>query len=215
MRRLLTVAAAASALVAAPALAQRPLATAKAAAAPATPATPATYAIDATHSELSFRIRHLLGRVSGGFGEWGGTILLDEANPAKSVVNVSIKTATIDTRNARRDEHLRSPDFFAADSFPAITFRSTRVEKQGSALKVHGDLTIRGRTKPVVLAGEYGGQFRDAQGNTRTAFTASTTINRNDFGVAWNRAVETGAMLGDEVTIDIAVQAVQQQPAKQ
>ena len=126
-------------------------------------------------------------------------------------MNVAIRTATIDTKNEKRDEHLRSADFFAADSFPTISFRSTKVVKQGKALKVYGDLTIRGRTKPVVLAGAYNGQFKDAYGATRTAFTASTTVNRNDFGVAWNKAVETGAMLGDDVTIDIAVEAVQQQ----
>ena len=202
----------ASAVAASPALAQRPLAAARATSAAAPKAAPATYDIDATHSELSFRIRHLLGRVSGGFGQWGGTIVIDSLNPANSVVNVSIKTATIDTQNERRDAHLRSPDFFAADSFPTITFRSTKVVKQGSALTVHGDLTLRGRTKPVVLTGEYAGQFKDAQGAVRTAFTATTKIDRTDFGLAWNRAVETGAMLGDEVTIDIAVQAVKQQP---
>ncbi len=214
----------ASAVAAAPAVAQRPLAATKAASKPAPKpaaakaipaAAPVTYDIDATHSELSFRIRHLLGRVSGGFQQWGGTIVIDSLHPANSVVNVAIKTATIDTKNEKRDEHLRSPDFFAADSFPTITFKSNKVVKTGKALKVYGDLTIRGRTKPVVLSGEYGGQFKDPWGATRTAFTASTTVNRNDFGVAWNKAVETGAMLGDDVTIDIAVEAVQQQPAKQ
>lgn len=170
----------------------------------------ASYVIDATHSELSFRIRHLLGRVSGGFGEWGGTIAIDTVTPANSKVDVTIKTATIDTKNAQRDGHLRSPDFFAADSFPAITFKSRNVVKQGERLRILGDLTIRGRTKPVVLLGEYSGAFKDAQGKPRMAFTASTTINRHDFGVSWNKAVESGSMLGDEVTIDIAVQAVQQ-----
>ena len=177
----------------------------------AAPASGAAYQIDATHSELSFRIRHLLGRVSGGFGEWGGTIAIDTVNPANSKVDVTIKTATIDTRNAQRDAHLRSADFFAADSFPTITFKSRKVALQGSRLTVLGDLTIRGRTKPVTLAGEYAGTFKDAMGGARTAFTATTTIDRNDFGVAWNKAVETGAMLGDDVTIEIAIEAVKQQ----
>lgn len=168
------------------------------------------YEIDATHSELSFRIRHLLGRVSGGFGEWGGTVSIDTVTPANSKVDVTIRTATIDTRNAQRDGHLKSADFFAADSFPEITFRSRNVVKQGDRLRILGDLTIRGRTKPVVLLGQYGGAFKDAAGKPRMAFTASTTINRHDFGVSWNKAVESGTMLGDDVTIDIALQVVQQ-----
>jgi polyisoprenoid-binding protein YceI len=204
------LAAALALAAAAPAAAQRAAAPVAPAARRAPDAAVATYQIDAAHSELSFRIRHLLGRVSGGFGEWGGAIAVDSANPSNSRVDVTITTASIDTKNARRDSHLRSAEFFAADSFPAITFRSTRVETQGKALRVHGELTMRGRTRPVVLVGEYAGAFRDAAGKQRTAFTASTTINRNDFGVAWNRAVESGAMLGDDVTIDVAVEAVRQ-----
>ena len=195
-----------SAAIALPAAAQRTAAGAGSTAAPVL----ATYAIDTDHSELSFRIRHLLGRVNGGFGAWSGTVVIDSVTPANSKVDVTIKTATIDTRNAQRDGHLKSADFFAADSFPEITFRSRNVVKQGNKLRVLGDLTIRGRTKPVVLLGEYGGAFKDPWGKTRTAFTASTTINRHDFGVSWNKAVESGSMLGDEVTIDIALEAVQQ-----
>lgn len=200
---------AATLLAVSPLAAQRAARTAaKASAAPA--AALAAYQIDATHSELSFRIRHLLGRVSGGFGEWGGTILIDSVTPANSKVDVAIKSATIDTKNGQRDAHLKSPDFFAADSFPEITFKSRSVNKQGNKIRVLGDLTIRGRTKPVVLLGEYGGTFRDPWGKQRVAFTAATTVNRHDFGVSWNKAVETGSMLGDEVTIDIAIEAVQQ-----
>ena len=182
----------------------------------ATPATarvadaPVSYAIDATHSELSFRIRHLLGRVSGSFQDWGGTIVIDSATPAKSKVDVTIKTASIDTKNGQRDNHLRSPDFFAADSFPTITFASKNVVVQGNKVRILGDLTMRGVTRPVVLLGEYNGTFKDPWGKMRTAFTASTTVNRNDFGVSYNKAVETGTMLGEEVTIDIALEAVQQ-----
>ena len=208
-----------SAVAAAPAVAQRPLASTRAVSAPPTAAkpaaraaaAPATYQIDAAHSELTFRIRHLLGRVPGTFSQWSGTIVVDSVTPANSVVDVAIRTASIDTKNEKRDAHLRSPDFFAADSFPTITFKSRKVALQGSRLTVLGDLTIRGRTKPVTLAGEYAGTFKDAMGGARTAFTATTTIDRNDFGVAWNRAVETGAMLGDDVTIEIAIEAVKQQ----
>ena len=197
-------------LVALPAGAQKGTTAKASASAPAPGAALASYAIDATHSELTFRIRHLLGRVNGGFGEWGGTIAVDTVNPANSKVEVTIRTASIDTRNAQRDGHLRSPDFFAADSFPEITFRSRNVVKQGSKLRILGDLTIRGRTRPVVLLGEFGGAFKDPWGKNRMAFTASTTVNRHDFGVSWNKAVESGTMLGDEVTIDIALEAVQQ-----
>lgn len=200
---------AATLLAVSPLAAQRAARTAaKASAAPAAVLT--SYQIDATHSELSFRIRHLLGRVNGGFGEWGGTILIDSVTPANSKVDVAIKSATIDTKNAQRDGHLKSPDFFAADSFPEITFKSRSVNKQGNKLRILGDLTIRGRTKPVVLLGEYGGAFKDPWGKQRVAFTAATTVNRHDFGVSWNKAVESGSMLGDEVTIDIAIEAVQQ-----
>jgi polyisoprenoid-binding protein YceI len=214
---------AATALIALPAGAQRAAtkAPAKTPAGKSAVAAPATarvadapvltvYAIDATHSELTFRIRHLLGRVNGTFGEWGGTVAIDTVNPANSKVDVSIKTASIDTKNGQRDNHLRSPDFFAADSFPAITFKSRSVVKQGNKLRIVGDLTMRGVTRPVVLLGDYNGTFKDPWGKTRTAFTASTTVNRNDFGVAYNKAVETGTMLGDEVSIDIALEAVQQ-----
>ena len=168
------------------------------------------YAIDAVHSELTFRVRHLLGRVSGTFGEWGGTIAIDTVTPANSKVDVTIKTASIDTKNTQRDNHLRSPDFFAADSFPTITFKSRSVVKQGNQLRITGDLTMHGVTKPVVLTGEYAGAFKDPWGKGRTAFTATTTINRQDFGVAYNKAVETGTMLGDDVTIEISVEAVRQ-----
>ena len=187
---------------------RRPVAAARATTAPAPKLT--TWAIDRTHSELDFRIRHLLGRVNGTFTQWTGTVALDTTNWANSSVNVEIKTASIDTRDAKRDEHLRSPDFFAADSFPTIVFRSTKVEQAGKSLRVHGNLTMRGRTKPVVLVGRYDGAAKDAWGNQRVAFSASTTINRQDFGVAWNKAVEMGAMLGDDVTIGVSLQAVKQ-----
>jgi len=172
--------------------------------------TRSTWTIDATHSELNFRIRHLLGRVNGTFTKWGGTVAIDSANWANSSVNVEIQTASIDTREPKRDQHLRSPDFFAADSFPTITFRSTTVERQGNDLRVMGNLTIRGRTQPATLVGKFEGQGKDPWGNDRVAFTATTTIDRQKFGVAWNSVAETGAMLGDEVQVDIAIEAVRQ-----
>jgi polyisoprenoid-binding protein YceI len=169
-----------------------------------------TYKIDTVHSELTFRIRHLLGRVAGTFGEWGGVVNIDEATPANSSVEVDIKTASIDTRVADRDTHLRTPDFFDAEKHPKITFRSTNVTVQGETVRVVGDLTIRGRTKPVVLVGTYEGKFKDPWGKMRTAFIASGTINRQDFGVSYNAPFEKIGQIGDEVWIEIAIEAVQQ-----
>lgn len=168
------------------------------------------YQIDPVHSELTFRIRHLLGRVAGTFGEWSGVVNIDETTPANSTVQVDIKTASIDTRVADRDKHLRTPDFFDAANFPAITFRSTNVTVQGETIRVVGDLTIRGRTKPVVLVGTYQGKFKDPWGKMRTAFIASATINRQDFGVSYNAPFEKIGQIGDEVWIEIAIEAVQQ-----
>jgi polyisoprenoid-binding protein YceI len=169
--------------------------------------------IDATHSELTFRIRHLVSRVSGSFNEWGGTIVADPANPAGGSVEVEIRTASIFTNNERRDNHLRSDDFFDAEAHPTITFRSTRVEAHDGGLRVHGDLTIRGTTRPVVLEAEMP-EVTGTPGRRRIGFEAETRIDRMDFGVSWNRGAEGGGVvLGDEVTIRIAVSAVEQPPA--
>lgn len=178
--------------------------------APAKPAAASTWQIDPLHSELTFRVRHLVSRVSGNFNQWGGTIVANPTSLAGGSVDVKIKTASIDTQNERRDGHLRSADFFDAENHPEITFRSRRVAVQGKKIQVHGDLTMRGVTKPVVLKGEYLGVTKDAQGKQRIGFDAETTINRKDFGVSWNNLVEGAAMLGDDVTIAITVAAVQQ-----
>jgi polyisoprenoid-binding protein YceI len=171
----------------------------------------ATWQIDVSHSELSFRVRHLISRVRGHFREWQGSITADPANLATGSVQVEIRTASIDTNHQRRDNHLRSDDFFDADRHPAITFRSNRVEIDGERLRVHGDLTMRGVTRPVVLEGTYLGTTRDAAGRERMGVEAQTTVNRHDFGVSWNRAAEGGGLvLGDEVTINIVVAAVRQ-----
>ncbi len=211
--RLLTLVAA-STVLSAPAIAQTAQAPAVAPATAATAPALTTFEIDPVHSELSFRIRHLLGRVAGTFGEWGGTVAIDTLTPANSRVNVEVRTASIDTRVAPRDEHLRSPDFFAADSFPTITFRSTNVVVNGNQIRVRGDLTMRGVTKPVLLTGTYEGMFTDPWGKTRTAFIATTTVNRQDFGIAFNGPFtalgEELGQIGDEVWIEIAIEAVQQ-----
>ena len=176
------------------------------AAAPSLP----TWRIDAGHSELTFRIRHLMSRVSGTFREWSGTIQADPANWAGAAVDVTINTASIDTRNDSRDVDLRSEKFFDAANHPTISFRSTKVETIGTSLRITGELTIRGVTRPVVLEGAVLG-VNEGQ-RPRAGFEASTTINRLDYGVTYNRIVEGGGtLLGDDVQIDIAIEAVRQE----
>lgn len=171
---------------------------------------PASFQIDPVHSELSFRIRHLMGRVFGTFTEWEGTLVTDPADLSSTSVDVTVQAASINTLNEQRDDHLRSDDFFAADEYPTLRFTSTRTEVRGDDIAVHGDLTIRGVTRPVVLAGQFLGEGPDPWGGHRVAFLASTTIDRNDFGVSFNQLVEGVGMIGDEVDIEIAIEAVRQ-----
>jgi len=174
----------------------------------AAPAAPSVWSIDNTHSGVGFQIRHFVSKVRGKFKDVKGTITADESAWQNASVDVEIATASISTDNDRRDTHLRSNDFFAADSFPTIRFKSTRIERSGDNAKIHGDLTIRGVTRPVVLEGTMTGIMKSAQGD-RVGFEASTTVNRLDYGVKWNRAAEAGgAMLGDEVKIEINIEAV-------
>jgi polyisoprenoid-binding protein YceI len=179
------------------------------------PADPNAWRIDKTHSELSFQIRHFMNRVRGTFRDWKGSVNIpDPAKWESASVDVEIQTASVFTDNDRRDADLRSSNFFAADSFPTITFKSTRIERNGDAAKIFGDLTIRGVTKPVVLDGHFLGLQNSSNGAQRLGFDASTTVNRLDYGVKWNRAVEGGGMmLGDDVKIEIAVEVVHQ-PAR-
>jgi polyisoprenoid-binding protein YceI len=170
-----------------------------------------TWQIDKSHSELTFRIRHLVSRVRGQFDDWSGSLVADPGNLAGSSVQVAIRTASINTNHERRDNHLRSGDFFDAPNHPEISFRSNRVEMNGENLRIHGNLTMRGVTRPVVLEGRYLGITRDGQGRQRMGFEAETRVNRQDFGVSWNNVAEGGGVvLGDEVTISIVVAAVQQ-----
>ena len=172
-------------------------------------AAPATWTIDVAHSEMTFRVRHMMGRTRGSFQLWNGTLVADPARLADGSVEVSVKTASVNTENADRDAHLRSPDFFAADSFPAITFKSTKVRVGADKkLRLEGILTIRGVSKPVTLAGTYNGIITDPWGKQRLAFEATTRINRKDYGLAWSKMVEGTALVGDEVDIDIAIEAV-------
>lgn len=174
-----------------------------------TPAGAATYAIDRSHSDVRFRVRHLLSRVSGQFRDFSGTIVFDPAQPETSHVDVVIKTASVDTSVADRDAHLKSDDFFAVDAHPEMTFVSRRVVPAGpDAFTVSGTLTIRGVSRAVDLPVSFLGTARDPWGNEKLGFEASLTLNRKDFGLMWNAALETGGFLvGDDVDVSLNVQA--------
>jgi polyisoprenoid-binding protein YceI len=178
-----------------------------------TTATPSTWTVDAAHSNVEFSIRHLMiSTVKGRFGAVTGTVVLDDGNPGKSAVDVSIDVASIDTREPQRDAHLRSADFFDVETFPAMTFRSTRVERVGEdRFTVAGDLTIRDQKRPVVLDVTAEGRGNDPWGGHRAGFSATTKIKRSDFGLTWNIALEAGGVtVGDEVKIHIDTEIVKQ-----
>jgi polyisoprenoid-binding protein YceI len=171
-------------------------------------ASPVAWTVDQAHSEVSFRVRHLTGRVRGHFKDYSTTLMADPAQLTSGNVTVEVKTASVNTENEKRDAHLRSPDFFDVEKFPAMTFKSTKVEASGKDLAISGDLTIKGVTKPVVLKGTFNGKVTDPWGKERLGFEVSTTIDRRDFGLVWNKLVEGSSLVGDEVTIDIAIEAV-------
>lgn len=169
-----------------------------------------TFQIDKAHSEVTFQVRHLLTKVRGRFSDFEGTIDFDAARPEASSVKLSIQAASIDTNQADRDTHLRSADFFAVDQFPTLTFESTGITTVSEGTyEVAGTLTIHGVSKAVVLPVVHLGSAKDPWGNEKLAFETETTINRKDFGLNWNAALETGGFLvGDEVKISVSVQAV-------
>ena len=172
-----------------------------------------TWAIDSAHSHVEFSVRHLMiATVKGRFSEVRGTVTTDETDPAGGAVDVTIGAASIDTREPKRDEHLRSADFFDVATFPTLTFRSTRIEAvNGSDFTLIGDLTIRGVTREVALAVESHGQATDPWGNKKAGFTATGKIKRGDFGLTWNAALETGGVVvGDEVKITIDAELLKQ-----
>jgi len=182
--------------------------TSAAAAEPLVAPAPVTWQIDPAHSRVSFRIRHFVTKVRGKFTDFRGTITADPQAWQDAAIEVEIRTASIDTDNEKRDNHLRSTEFFAVDRFPTIRFRSTRVDRRGDDAKIYGLLTMRGVTKPVVLDGHFTGLAHSSDGE-RVGFEATTTLDRTVYGVTWNRAVEGGgAMLGDDVEVEISVEAV-------
>jgi len=165
---------------------------------------------DLTHSSVNFHVRHLMvSKVHGRFTKWSGNLELDDADLTKSKIDVTIDAASIDTKEDKRDEHLRSADFLDAAQFPQITFKSTQITRDGDDYRVEGDLTIHGVTRPITLEVEGGGQVKDPWGGTRTGFSAKTSISRKDFGLTWNVALETGGFLvGDKVEITLEIEAV-------
>ena len=168
--------------------------------------------IDTSHSEILFAVRHMMiSTVRGQFNKFSGNINIDETNPTNSSVEVTIDVTSINTRDEKRDGHLVSPDFFDAATYPSITFKSSKVETTGANTgKIHGDLTIKNVTRPVVLDTTFVGKAKSPWGTTSAGFNASTTINRADFGLTWNVALETGGFLvGEDITITIELEAVQ------
>jgi polyisoprenoid-binding protein YceI len=178
-----------------------------------------TWAIDAAHSQATFSVRHMVvSTVRGQFNVLSGQLQIDEEHPENSWVEAVVDVASIDTRDERRDGHLRSPDFFDVEQFPKITFKSAKVTRVGDQdYKITGDMTMHGVTESITFDAEYAGQVqKDAFGLQRAGLTAKTTINRKDFGLNWNVALEAGGvMVSEKVTIEIDLAAVQQAPVEQ
>lgn len=173
----------------------------------------ASYTIDSVHSQVHFTVPHLMMfKVRGNFDNFNGSVEVDTANQTLTKTSATVDAASIDTDNEKRDKHLRSADFFDVAKYPEMTFVSKKISGSGDAITVTGDLTIRGVTREVVLTGAYLGQTKDPQGNSRTGFEASGKIDRRDFGLTWNKALEAGGVVvGDEVEIGLEVAAVKEQ----
>ena len=172
-----------------------------------------TYQIDSAHSAAHFSVRHLMvSNVRGEFTKLSGTVVYDAANPANSSLEARVEVASISTREPQRDAHLKSPDFFDAEKFPELTFRSKQVVNEGDEWKVKGDLTIHGVTREVTLAVEGPTpEVKDPWGGYRIGATAETKIHRKDFGLIYNMALEAGGVVvGDEVKISIEIEAMRQ-----
>ena len=168
------------------------------------------YTLDVSHSRLGFVARHaMVTKVRGQFGAFTGTARIDEANPSASQVDLSIDVASIETGSADRDGHLKSGDFFDAETYPTITFTSTKVERDGDDWNITGDLTIKDVTKPVTIEFEQTGSAVDPFGNTRVGFEGDVTVNRKDWGLTWNAALETGGVLvSEKIKLEFDVSAI-------
>lgn len=173
-----------------------------------------TYTIDKAHSSATFKVRHLISKVPGRFTDVGGTINLDKAKPENSTVEFTIQVASVNTNIEARDNHLKSPDFFDAQKYPTITFKSTKiVPAGGNKYNVTGNFTMKGVTKVLTIPVEYNGTAKDPWGNERAGFELATTLNRKDFNILWNKSLDEGGyLLGDDVEVAIAIEAVKEQP---
>ena len=171
--------------------------------------------IDVTHSAIHFHVRHMIiSKVHGRFAKWSGRIDLDEQDLTRSVVDVRIDTASVDTQVADRDAHLRSADFLDVARYPEMTFRSKRIERDGGAYRIIGDLSLHGVTREVAIDAEFAGTGKDPWGSRRAGFSAKASLDRREFGLVWNAALETGGVLvGENVEISIELEAVQQAAA--
>jgi polyisoprenoid-binding protein YceI len=169
------------------------------------------YTIDPTHSRLGFSTRHaMVTTVRGHFTEFSGTAHVDAATPANSTVSLTIQTASVDTGVADRDGHLKSADFFDADNNKEITFSSTKVERDGDDWVITGDLAIKGESKSITITFEPTGSARDPFGNLRIGFEGGTSINRKDWGLTWNAALETGGVLvSEKIKLEFDISAIQ------
>lgn len=168
------------------------------------------YTIDAAHTRLGFVARHaMVTKVRGSFKEFEGTAKIDTANPANSSVNLAIKAASVETGSADRDGHLASGDFFDAETYPELTFASTAVSRDADEWTITGDLTIKGTTKPVTIVFTEGGSAKDPFGNLRIGFEGDVTVNRKDWDLTWNAALETGGVLvSEKVKLEFDISAI-------
>lgn len=176
-----------------------------------------SWKIDSSHSEINFTVRHMMiSNVRGRFEAFTGTVEFDQQNPANSSVDVQIEAASINTRESQRDNHLRSADFFDAETYPYLTFKSKKVEVvDDSHGRITGDLTIHGVTKEVVLDTEFNGMSQSPWGFSSAGFSATTKINRKDWGLEWNMALETGGVLvSDEIKINIDIEIIEEKVAE-
>jgi len=164
-----------------------------------------TWTVDKAHSTVNFKIKHLMSKVTGSFGDFDGTITTDFANLGASGVTFTIQAASIDTANADRDKHLRAADFFDVEKFPTVTFTSSKITKTGeTTFAVTGTFTMHGVSKEITLPVTFLGAAQDPWGNTKAGFEIATTLSRTDYGIVWNKALETGGfLLGDEVEVMI------------
>jgi len=177
--------------------------------APDLPAAAATkWVVDPVHSQVEFGIRHLLGRVRGSFSRWYGIIATQDSDWTNGAVKVKVQTASINTGNSYRDADLRSPRFLDAAAFPAMTFESTDITTTDSTVVIGGNLSLKGHARYVVLKGQFRGIGKDQEGKERIAFDASTVLDRHDFGIDYNEVVEGSKLIGDDVEITIALEAV-------